>query len=36
MGFFSNLFGKKSEKLTQEQIDEIEDDVEESRKKHKR
>ena len=36
MVFFSNLFKKKSEKLTQEQVEEIEEKVEESGKKHKR
>ena len=34
MGFFSNLFGKKGDKLTQEQVDEIEEKVEESESKH--
>ena len=34
MGFFSNLFKKKSEKLTKEQIDNIEEKVEESEDKH--
>ena len=34
MGFFSNLFGKKSDKLTQGQVDEIEERVEESEAKH--
>ena len=34
MGFFSNLFGKKSDKLTKEQLDEIEEKVEETQEKH--
>lgn len=34
MGFFSKLFGKKDGKLTNEQLDQIDDKVEESEKKH--
>ena len=34
MGFLSNLFGKKSSKLTQEQLDEIDEKVEETQIKH--
>jgi hypothetical protein len=33
MGFFSNLFKKKSERLTPEQIDEIDERVEETQQK---
>jgi len=34
MGFFSNLFKKKSDKLTQEQVDEIDEKVELTQQKH--
>ncbi len=34
MGFFSNLFKKRDKKLIQEQIDEIEEKVELTQKKH--
>jgi len=34
MGFLSKLFGKKSDKLSQEQLDDIDEKVEESEEKH--
>jgi len=34
MGFFSNLFKKKSDKLTQEQVEEIDEKVELTQEKH--
>ena len=34
MGFFSDLFKKKEGKVTQEQLDEIEEKVEETQEKH--
>ena len=34
MGFFSNLFKRKYKKLTQEQVDDIEEKVEKSEEKH--
>ena len=34
MGFLSKLFGKKSDNLTKEQVDEIDEKVEETQEKH--